>query len=86
MREIRQSGSEGGETGQPVFPTPIGETQQATSGLGGLSILICGTRGCVGNGSGAFDGRAERVVRRFGTPAGHVKAGVAGYTERCPVQ
>ncbi len=24
MREIRQSGSEGGETGQPVFPTPIG--------------------------------------------------------------
>ena len=23
MREIRQSGSEGGETGQPVFPTPI---------------------------------------------------------------
>ncbi len=23
MREIRTSGSEGGETGQPVFPTPI---------------------------------------------------------------
>jgi hypothetical protein len=23
MREIRPSGSEGGETGQPVFPTPI---------------------------------------------------------------
>jgi hypothetical protein len=23
MREIRQSGSEGGETGKPVFPTPI---------------------------------------------------------------
>jgi hypothetical protein len=24
MREIRTYGSEGGETGQPVFPTPIG--------------------------------------------------------------
>jgi hypothetical protein len=29
MREIRLSGSEGGETGiQPVFPTPIGLTCQ----------------------------------------------------------
>jgi hypothetical protein len=27
MREIRPSGSEGGETGQPVFPTPIDEDQ-----------------------------------------------------------
>lgn len=29
MREIRPSGSEGGETGQPVFPTPIDDRLEA---------------------------------------------------------
>ena len=33
MREIRTSGSEGGETGQPVFPTPIsGRTERRRRG------------------------------------------------------
>ena len=31
MREIRTSGSEGGETGQPVFPTPINCRPRFTS-------------------------------------------------------
>ena len=34
MREIRTYGSEGGETGQPVFPTPIESLLAAGRDLG----------------------------------------------------
>ncbi len=40
MREIRPSGSEGGETGRPVFPTPIVVTESPPRGETSSRVAI----------------------------------------------
>ena len=38
MREIRTCGSEGGETGKPVFPTPINQVHSKRGGTVGEGL------------------------------------------------